>query len=41
MNLSNFTIKSQQAVQAAQELATELGHQAVEPAHLLKGLRSD
>jgi ATP-dependent Clp protease ATP-binding subunit ClpB len=38
MNLSNFTIKSQQAVQAAQELATELGHQAVEPAHLLKGL---
>lgn len=38
MNLSNFTIKSQQAVQTAQELATELGHQAVEPAHLLKGL---
>jgi ATP-dependent Clp protease ATP-binding subunit ClpB len=38
MNLNNFTIKSQQAIQQAQELATSRGHQAVETAHLLKGL---
>ena len=38
MNLNNLTIKSQQAVQAAQDLATNKGHQAIETAHLLKGL---
>ncbi len=38
MNLNNLTIKSQQAVQAAQDIAANKGHQAIETAHLLKGL---
>ena len=38
MNLNNFTIKSQEAVQSAQQLASTLGHQSVEPVHLLKGM---
>lgn len=38
MNFSNFTIKSQQAVQAATETAAGMSHQAVETAHLLRGL---
>lgn len=38
MNLNNFTIKSQEAVQQAQQLAMTSGHQALENAHLLKGL---
>ena len=38
MNLNNFTIKSQEAVQAAQQLATSLNHQSIEPAHILKGM---
>ncbi|MBK6967115.1 MAG: ATP-dependent chaperone ClpB [Bacteroidales bacterium] len=38
MNMNNFTIKSQQAIQQAQDLATSRGHQSVETAHLLKGL---
>jgi ATP-dependent Clp protease ATP-binding subunit ClpB len=38
MNLNNFTIKSQQALQSAQELAAARNHQSVETAHLLKGL---
>lgn len=38
MNLNNLTIKSQQALQAAQEIAANKGHQAIETAHLLKGL---
>ncbi|MBW6490867.1 MAG: ATP-dependent chaperone ClpB [Lentimicrobium sp.] len=38
MNLNNFTIKSQQAIQSAQEIASKNQHQAVTPAHLLKGL---
>ena len=38
MNFSNFTIKSQQAVQSATETAAAMSHQAVETAHLLKGL---
>jgi ATP-dependent Clp protease ATP-binding subunit ClpB len=38
MNLNNLTIKSQQAVQAAQDFAAEKSHQAIETAHLLKGL---
>jgi len=40
MNLNNFTIKSQQAIQTAQELATTMNHQAIEPVHLLKSLLS-
>jgi len=38
MNLNNFTIKAQEAVQQAQQLAMQEQHQAIEPAHLLKGI---
>ncbi|NTW23172.1 MAG: AAA domain-containing protein, partial [Lentimicrobium sp.] len=40
MNLNNFTIKSQQAIQQAQELAISLDHQSIEPVHLLISLLS-
>ncbi|NLM93227.1 MAG: ATP-dependent chaperone ClpB [Bacteroidales bacterium] len=38
MNLNNFTIKSQEALQKAQEIAGGYQHQAVENGHLLKGI---
>ncbi len=38
MNLNNFTIKSQQVIQQAQELALSQDHQSVEPVHLLLSL---
>lgn len=38
MNLNNFTIKSQEAIQAAQQLAEQAGQQALETAHILKGM---
>ena len=38
MNLNNFTIKSQEAVQQAVQLAAENGQQAIEAVHLLKGV---
>ena len=38
MNLNNFTIKSQEAVQQAMQLATLNGQQAIETGHLLKGI---
>ena len=38
MNLNNFTIKSQEAVQRAQQIAQGYGHQQIENAHLLKGI---
>ncbi len=38
MNFNNFTIKAQDAVQKASEIATGNQQQAIEPAHLLKGL---
>jgi len=38
MNLNNFTIKSQEAVQRAQQLVSDNGQQAIEPAHILKGI---
>ncbi len=38
MNLNNFTIKSQEVVQQAQQLAQEYGHQHIEDAHLLKAM---
>jgi len=41
MNFNKFTIKAQEAVQAALELAQNQNHQAVEPVHLLKALVSD
>ncbi len=41
MNLNKFTIKSQEAVQNAQEIATSYGNQAIEPEHLLAALVQD
>ncbi|MDX5321194.1 MAG: AAA family ATPase, partial [Bacteroidota bacterium] len=38
MDFKQFTIKSQEAVQKAQELATVAQNQAIETGHLLKGL---
>jgi ATP-dependent Clp protease ATP-binding subunit ClpB len=38
MNLNNFTIKSQEAIQKATEIAASKQNQAIEPAHLLKGI---
>lgn len=38
MNFKNFTIKSQEAVQQAQQLAMENGQQAIETGHLLKAI---
>ena len=42
MTLDKFTIKAQEAVQKAQEIATARQHQAIETGHLMKGaLRVD
>ena len=38
MDLNKFTIRSQQAIQQAQTIATGLGQQQIETGHLLKGL---
>ena len=38
MNFNNFTIKSQEAVQEAVNLAQAKGQQAIEPVHLLQGV---
>ncbi|AMS27094.1 Clp protease ClpB [Bacteroidetes bacterium UKL13-3] len=38
MNINNFTIKSQEAVQHAQQVAAGNGHQSIETGHLLKAL---
>jgi len=38
MNLANFTIKSQEAIQRAQQIAQELGHQQIENEHIIKGI---
>ncbi len=38
MNFNNFTIKAQEAVQQAINLAQQNGQQAIEPAHLLKAV---
>ena len=40
MNLNNFTIKSQEAVQQAIEVAKGLNNQAIENGHLMKGILS-
>ncbi|MFU8844225.1 MAG: ATP-dependent chaperone ClpB [Bacteroidales bacterium] len=40
MNLNNFTIKSQEAIQKAQDIAAGHQHQAIESIHILKGLIS-
>lgn len=41
MNLNNFTIKSQEVIQKAVEIARGYSHQAVEPAHLLKAIMEE
>ena len=38
MNFNNFTIKSQEAIQKAVNEARRSGNQAIEPAHLMKGI---
>ena len=40
MNFNNYTIKAQEAIQKASEIAQGNQQQAIEPAHLLKGLLS-
>lgn len=38
MNLNQFTLKSQEAIQKAQQVALEFGNQSIEPQHLLEGI---
>lgn len=38
MNFNNYTIKAQEAIQQALQIASENKHQAIEPIHLLKGI---
>jgi ATP-dependent Clp protease ATP-binding subunit ClpB len=38
MNFDNFTLKAQESVRKAQEIASGYQNQAIEPAHLLKGV---
>ena len=38
MNFKNYTIKSQEAIQQAQQIATEKQHQAIETGHLLNAI---
>lgn len=41
MNFNNFTIKSQEAIQKATEIAQGLGQQSIEPLHVLKAMISE
>ena len=41
MDFKQFTIKSQEAIQKALEIASAAGQPAIEPAHLLKGILSE
>ena len=38
MNINKFTIKAQEAIQEAVNLAQSLGQQAIEPAHIMEGV---
>ena len=38
MNMNKFTLKSQEAIESAQNLALEFGHPQIEPEHLLLAL---
>jgi len=38
MNTNNFTIKSQEAIQQAQQMAHGFGHQQIENEHIIKGI---
>ncbi|MEK9135892.1 MAG: Clp protease N-terminal domain-containing protein, partial [Bacteroidota bacterium] len=41
MNFNKFTIKSQEAVQNAQEIASSYGNQFIDSEHLLAALMQD
>ncbi len=41
MNLNNYTIKAQESIQAAQQVAFNAGNANIETAHLLKALLDD
>src|SRR5690554_5071686 len=41
MNLNKFTLKAQEAIQKAVELAQNGNNQAIEPVHLLKAFLAD
>ena len=38
MDFNQYTIKSREAIQKAQQIALSNGNQAIEPAHILKGM---
>ncbi|WOC51522.1 ATP-dependent chaperone ClpB [Bergeyella porcorum] len=38
MNLNQYTVKSQESIQKAQQIALEFGNQSLEPQHLLEGI---
>lgn len=38
MNLNNLTIKSQEALQRSHQIGLEMGHQAIEAGHIMKGI---
>ena len=38
MNFNDFTIKSQEAIQKAQQIAQGFGHQQIENEHILKAI---
>ena len=38
MNFNNYTLKSQESIQAAQRIAQEYGHIEIENSHILKGI---
>ena len=38
MNFNNYTIKSQEAIQRAQQIAQGFGHQQIENEHIFKAL---
>ncbi len=38
MNLNNYTIKAQEAIQRAQQIASDNQHQVIEPAHIMKAI---
>lgn len=38
MSINNFTVKSQEVIQKALEIASSKGNQAIEPVHLLKAM---
>ena len=39
MNLNNFTIKGRDTISEAVNIASSMGHQAIEPGHILKALQ--